>query len=235
MRPHFPRSFAAHHRPSRAGEAATEHSVAETLLGARHPLVVLLRRSEVAFQQLVWITAVEAAGLVHVAGGWAFGLPVAIAAAIVQVGLGCRLAALSAARRNVCLELVVEGHGALPLACIERLRRCLVERRVRERLARSIDEMVATAARPRRGAPPPLAASRVIRATAPELGEVARLLRADSSARGVALVELLLTSPATPLYASEVEPLRQELRRALYLLRSGGEGGERPVSAHGGS
>ena len=204
-------------------------------MGARHPLVVLLRRSEVAFQQLVWVTAVEAAGLVHFAGGWAFGLSLAIAAVVVQVGLGCRLAVLSAARREVCLELIVEGHGALPLACIERLRRCLLERRVRERLARSIDEMVASAARPRPGAPPPLAASRVIRATAPELREVTSLLRADPSARGVALVEALLTSAATPIYGSEVEPLRQELRRALYLLRSGGEDGERPVSAHGGS
>jgi hypothetical protein len=204
-------------------------------MGAGHPLVVLLRRSEVAFQQLVWVTAVEAAGFVHFAGGWAFGLSLAIAAVVVQVGLGCRLAVLSAARRDVCLELIVEGHGALPLACIEHLRRCLLERRMREGLARSIDEMVATAAHPRPGAPPPLAASRVIRATAPELAEVAKLLRADPAARGVALVEALLTSAATPLYGSEVEPLRQELRRALYLLSSGGEDSERPVSAHGGS
>lgn len=28
----------------------------------------------------------------------------------------------------------------------------------------------------------------------------------------------LITSPATPLYGTEVEPLRQELRRARYLL-----------------
>jgi hypothetical protein len=204
-------------------------------MGAGHPLVVLLGRFEVAFQQLVWVTAVEAAGLVNFAGGWAFGLSLAIAAAVVQVGLGCRLAALSAAIREVCLELIVEGHGALPLACIERLRRRLVERRVRERLARSIDEMVASAARPRPGAPPPLAASRVIRATAPELSEVTSLLRADPSARGVALVEALLTTAATPQYGSEVEPLRQELRRALYLLSSGGGDGERTRSAHGGS
>jgi hypothetical protein len=235
MRPHFSRSFAAHHRPPRADEAATERAVAEALLGAGHPLVVLLGRSEVAFEQLVWVTAVEAAGLVHFAGGWAFGLSLAIAAAVVQLGVGCRLAALGAARRDVCLELIVEGHGALPLACIERLRRRLLERRARERLARSIEEMVATAARPRPGAPPPLAASRVIRATAAELGELARLLRGDPAAEGVALVELLLTSGATPLYGSEVEPLRQELRRALYLLSSCGEGVERPASAHGGS
>ena len=203
-------------------------------MGARHPLVILLGRSEVAFQQLVWVTAVQVAGLVHFGGGWAFGLSLAIAAAVVQVGLGCRVAALKAARRDVCLDLIVAGHGALPLPCIERMRRRLLERRTRERLARSVDEMVATAARPRPGAPPPLAPSRVIRAIASELGEVARLLRADPAARGVALVEVLLTSAASPLYGREVEPLRQELRRARYLLTSGDEG-ERTVSAHGGS
>jgi hypothetical protein len=37
----------------------------------------------------------------------------------------------------------------------------------------------------------------------------------------VAAVELLLTSSSTSLYGNEVEPLRQELRRARYLLRDG--------------
>jgi hypothetical protein len=63
-----------------------------------------------------------------------------------------------------------------------------------------------------------LADARVIRATAPELREVAGLLRAGPPAQGVALVEWLLTSPATPLYGAEVDPLRQELGRARYLL-----------------
>jgi hypothetical protein len=81
--------------------------------------------------------------------------------------------------------------------------------------------MVETAARPqaRPGAPQPLADVRVIRAVASELREVAGLLRGGRPAvEGVALVEWLLTSPATPLYGTEVELLRQELRRARYLL-----------------
>ena len=58
----------------------------------------------------------------------------------------------------------------------------------------------------------------MIREAAPELRHVADLLRAGPAVRGVALVEWLLTSAATPLYGSEVEPLRQELWRAVYLL-----------------
>jgi hypothetical protein len=54
---------------------------------------------------------------------------------------------------------------------------------------------------------------------APELRQIASLLRRDDPCvRGVAAVELLVTSPATPLYGREVEPLRQELGRARYLL-----------------
>jgi hypothetical protein len=34
----------------------------------------------------------------------------------------------------------------------------------------------------------------------------------------VALVEWLIGSPVTPLYGTEVEPLRQQLGRARYLL-----------------
>lgn len=53
----------------------------------------------------------------------------------------------------------------------------------------------------------------------PELRRIASLLRRDgTSLQGVAAAELLLTGAATPLYGSDVEPLRQELRRASYLL-----------------
>jgi hypothetical protein len=56
---------------------------------------------------------------------------------------------------------------------------------------------------------------------APDLREVASLLRGDPAVQGVALVEWLLTSPATPLYGSELEPLRAQLKRARYLMSPG--------------
>jgi hypothetical protein len=183
--------------------------------------VRLLRRSETAFEQVVSVTAVQAAGVVFVFGGWTFGLWLAVAAAAVQVALSCRVAALRAGRRDLCLELIANGRAELPLACVERLCRRLVAGRRGEQLASWIDQMVDAAAHPQRLAvgPRPLADVRLIRAVAPELRQVASLLRGgDPCVRGVALVEWLLTSPATPLYGMDVEPLRQELVRARYLL-----------------
>ena len=225
MRPHFHRPFAARQSVAAGERADSERLVAEALLGVGHPLVRLLARFETVYEQLVWVTVVQAAGLVFFAGELVFGLWLALAAVVVEVGLGLRLAVLRGARRELGLELIVASEATPRLACIERLGRELLDRRRRELLASSIDEMVQRAVRP--GAlfdvAGPLADVRVIRAAAPELGQVAALLRADPAVRGVALVEWLLTSPATPLYGSEVEPLRQELRRARFLLIAEGE------------
>jgi hypothetical protein len=219
MRPHFPRSFTAHERPAAAEWAGSERARAAALLGVCHPLVGLLGRFETVFEQLVWVTAVQAAGVVFLAGGTAFGLSLVVAAAVVQAGLACRVAALRTCRREICLELIVEGHATLPLPCIERSCRRLLGGRTAELFARSIDDVLASAARPPTlPAARPLTDPRVIREAAPELRHVAALLRAGPAVRGVALVEWLLTSAATPLYGSEVEPLRQELWRAVYLL-----------------
>jgi hypothetical protein len=132
----------------------------------------------------------------------------------------CRIALLRNGRRDLCLELVVRGGERLPLACVERLRRDLLDRRALGRLASSIDELVRAAgqAGSRSQLIHPLADRRVVRAVAPDLREVASLLRGAPAVQGVALVEWLLTSPATPLYGSEIEPLRAELRRARYLM-----------------
>lgn len=218
MRPHLPRP-AAHHRTVRPAVQA-ERSLAETWLGPGHPLVRSLTLSETACQQLVASTAAGAAGVVWFAGGWSFGLCLAIGAAVAQAVFACRVVVLRMGRRELCLELTVRGGERLPLPCVERLRRRLLERRAREQLARSLDDLVRAAARSgsRSELIQPLADRRVIRAVAPELRDVAFLLRGDPAVRGVALVEWLLTSPATPLYGSEVEPLRAELRRARYLM-----------------
>jgi hypothetical protein len=172
-------------------------------------------------EQLVSVTAVQAAGLVFLSGDLKFGLSIALAAVVVQLALGCRLAALRARRRELCLELIVAGREALPLACVDRERRGLLEPRAWERLAKSIDEIANSASRPLPPHPAvrPIFYVRVIRRVAPELGQVASLLRGDAPCvRGVAAVEWLLTSPASPLYSVDVEPLRQELGRVRYLL-----------------
>jgi hypothetical protein len=191
-------------------------------LGAGHPLVGLLRQSDTVYEQMVSVTAVQAAGLVFLSGDLGFGLSLALAAVVVQLGLGCRLAALRAGRRELCLELIVASRQALPLGCVDRERHRLLDPRTWERLAKSIDEVLNSASRPLPLHPAvrPIFYVRVIRRVAPELCQVASLLRGDAPCvRGVAAVEWLLTSPASPLYGVDVEPLREELGRVRYLLR----------------
>jgi hypothetical protein len=183
--------------------------------------VGVLRRIDTVFEQAVSVTAAQAAGLVFLSGNLRFGLSLAFAGVVVQVGLACRLAALRAHRRALCLELIAGGRQALPLACINREWRRLLDPRTPEQLARSIDEMLEIAARPLPVHPAarPMFHVRVIRHVALELRQIASLLRCDAPCvRGVAAVEWLLTSSASPLYGGQVEPLRQELGRARYGL-----------------
>jgi hypothetical protein len=219
MRLHIHRPAAPHRTP--AAERAAERSVAELHLGSDHPLVRSLSKSEIAYRQLVTVTAVQVAGVVWFLGDWPSGLSLAIGAGVAQATLGSRAAALGWFRRDLCREVIADGGAALPLPCIERTCRRLLDPRALERLASSVDELVLSARCP--GAPPllsyPLADGRVIRAVTSELRQVAALLRGVPAVRGVALVEWLLTSPATPLYGTDVELLRQELGRARYLLR----------------
>jgi hypothetical protein len=198
--------------------------LAETWLGADHPLIDAFDRFEIAWRQLVAVTAVQGGAVFLLFGGWRIGVSIMLAAGVVQVVLCCRVGALRAAKRDRCRELIIAGAGDLPLPSVRGLSRRLLDRGTQERLARSIDGVVRAAVRPRGflGEPRPLPDSRVIRAVAPELGQVASLLRESPDVRGVALVEWLLSSPATPLYGFELEPLRRELWRARYLLAQGG-------------
>jgi hypothetical protein len=184
-------------------------------------LVTVLGRCETAFEQVVAVTAVQASGTVFLLGNHEFGLSLVLGGVVVQFALGCRLAALRLSRRELCVELIVEGRQECPLACVRRECRRLREPRMARQLARSIDEVVQAATRPipRAAAARPLFDVRTIRPVTPELRQIVSLLRdAHPPLQGVAAVERLLTSPATPLYGSKVEPLRQELCRARYLL-----------------
>jgi hypothetical protein len=194
-------------------------STAEALL-AGDPLARLLRDRRTGFHQLISVTAAQAAGLgIHAAGN-EFGVALAGAGAAVQLVLACRLAALRSALRQLCVEAIGEGRASLPLACVQREARRLAEPRTVRQLARSLEQVTDMAARP----PGPPAAGTlvtpgVVRELSPELRQVVALLRSeDVPVRGLAAVELLLTGPATPLYGGRVEPLREELGRARYLL-----------------
>ena len=193
MRSRFRPTLEAHHHTNSVGGDAGECSIAGLWLGAAHPLVGVLRQAETVFAQLVSVTAAQAAGVVLLFG-LGFGLSLAIAGVVVQVGLACRVAALGAHRRDVCLELIVAGRDRLPLACVAREWRRLLNPRTAEQLAGSLDEILRVVAQR-----PPLHPGR-------------------PCVRGVAAVEWLLTSAESPLYDVDVESLRQELGRVRYLL-----------------
>lgn len=221
MRSLFRPTLEAHPRTNSVGRGASERSIAALWLGAGHPLAGVLREAETVFAQLVSVTAVQAAGVVLLFGNLRFGLSLAIAGVVVQLALVCRLAALKAHRREVCLELIVAGRERLPLACVAREWLRLLNPRTADQLAGSVDEILEVADQrpPLHPAGRPIFHIGVIRRVAPELHQVASLLRAGRPCvRGVAAVEWLLTSAESPLYDVDVESLRQELGRVRYLL-----------------
>jgi hypothetical protein len=204
-------------RPATARDLA----VAEPLLGATHPLVGLLRRSQIAVEQALLIAAVDLVAGVLVYRGAAIGAPLAIAATVALAAACMRVAVLQQSRRDLCVDLIVGGAGRLPLAAVEREWRRLEDPRHRTSLACSLEETVKVAGRPLPGLPSsrPLFTTRVIRPLAAQLSEIAGLLRDGSpEVRGVALVERLLTSGGSPLYGTNIDLLREELLRARYLL-----------------
>jgi hypothetical protein len=64
--------------------------------------------------------------------------------------------------------------------------------------------------------------AQVVRSVEPELRTIAkRLVAATPGLEGGALTDRLLRGGVSPLYGSEVEPLRRELGRTRYLLEQG--------------
>jgi hypothetical protein len=204
-------------RSGRTGQLA-----AGALLGEGHPLVAVLGRIETIGGQLVAVATAHAGGLALWSLQVAPGVEVVIGAVAFEVVLGCRLFVLEQRRRQECVALIVEGREDLPLDAVARERGRLASPRNRARLARAIEEL----ARPQpfgahpRTARPPLDA-RVVGPVRPQLHELAQqLARDDVSTRGVALLELLISSPMSALYGSEPERLKREVGRARYLLVS---------------
>jgi hypothetical protein len=208
---------------SNLGHAFDEAAPAAKLLGADHPLVRALKLTRVLARQSLTAApacAIGAAALVYRAG-WA--LPVLVIAGAVQLVLAAGLAVVMARARERARDLIAEGREHLPLPLLARQRRRLLDPRRRDGLARAFEGVVAPAERwPRilRNSRP-LFNVRLVREVAPELQEIAALLRlVTSSARGVALSERLLTSGASPLYGAELDDPRSELRRIRAALRS---------------
>jgi hypothetical protein len=205
-----------HPRDDRAGR---DRAVAATLLGDRHPLVVTLEQLEASRGQLALLAAVHAAGLAL----WWAAVPLGVALVVGAIGaevlVGCRLFLLLEERRNGCRALIATGREDLPLAAIARERARLAAPQHQEQLAQAIARLMPLARRP--GPAVTAHASvdvQVVRQVAVELLELMWMLRMRHvSARAVALVEQLLSSPGSPLYGDDADLLRRELGRVRYL------------------
>jgi len=155
-------------------------------------------------------------GAIGAASGRGWGLPLLVAAGIVQLGVGVGLALLAQLQRERARELIIAERDGLPLPALQREVRRLQRPRARAGLADALEDLVRAAERWARIVPTarPVFDPCQVREAAPELRAIAARLRASTVAvRAVARVERLLTSGASPLYGPEPEALRHELMR----------------------
>ena len=213
----FPPRPGAH--PPKQPTRQVEWAYAEATLGPAHPLVAVLHSAQTSREQALTVGAVLAADLVVLLENASLALPLALACVAVQIVLGLRIAYFASRRSGICRQLIIDGEHQLPLAAIERELRRLGAARHQAALAQSIERLAEAATNPRSRPPFPIYHLSVLRAVAAPLREIGRLLHSgDAGVRGVALVESLLASGDSPLYGTEVGPLREELARARYFL-----------------
>jgi hypothetical protein len=114
------------------------------------------------------------------------------------------------------IDLIAEGREALPIATVRHQRQRLLEQRRRKALAKAPDTVLRQATAPPKIATRgtrPLFDIRVIAAVAADLRAAIELLQTrNPPARGVALIDRLITDGRSAFYGHDVEPLREELR-----------------------
>ena len=200
-----------------------DESAAAVVLGPEHELVdVLARRRALSVQILVTSIPIglAAIGIARHVGAAAI---VLAAAAAVQLALLVAVSYLRSRTRDIAEEIIASGNDAArALSTVEHERRRLASPKERRRLARSLERLVQDAERWPRGAaryqPPP--GVPCLRLVVDDAREVVELLDTEpAGVRGIALTSRLLADGgASPLYGTDPEPLREELRRIRYLL-----------------
>jgi hypothetical protein len=196
---------------------------ARALLGPDHPLVSVLDTTRVLTSQSLVVLAIIAASVAAAVAGVSEAIAVTAGAVVAQVGLAGTLAILATTKRAQVLDLLVEGRSRLPLTALECERDRLLDIGHRDVLARSLDTLRREAERPilRPPSTRPLYTPRVIAAVAPDLARTSRLLRApDAGIAGVAMTEQLLGGSQSPLFGTDVEPLRHQLRAINFRLQA---------------
>ena len=195
---------------------------AATVLGPTHPLPRAVDAVGRVARQWWACAAIVAGALIAQLERHPWAAALALSAGLVLLTLTVGILALRQRVRDEAIQLIAEGRDALPIAVVQRQRQRLVSRRTTAGLARTLETMLGQALNPPRlmtkGARP-LFCIRVIASAAPELRGVISLLQTEPArARGVALIERLITDGGSPLYAREARALREELRRVRSAL-----------------
>ena len=212
----FAMPLASLNQPSRADRAC-----AGELLGPDDPLAKVFARLTETFDELVTSGVIACVAALWLAKGGPSGTELVVAAGLTLLFLACRLAILIAERDELALELIIRGRGDIPLETVAQLRRRLLDRSARRRLARTIAAIRNASTQPPVARCTPVNA-RVIDAVDAELAHVIALLSAEGAGiRGSARAYRLVTGPASALFGDDVHALREELDQIRFLLEAG--------------
>jgi hypothetical protein len=184
-------------------------------LGADHPLVGVVDLRNALRRQSLATAPVVLAGTIGFTIGAQWGLPLLIAAALVQLLLAAAFALLAVLQQALAWDLIVEGRGHLPIPSLARELRRVQRPSQKASLARELEDLVQQAERwpMRRSTLRPIFDPRQIRAEAAELRLIGALLQSGPvGVRGVAHVERLLRLGDSSLYRREPDGLHRELK-----------------------
>lgn len=192
------------------------------VLGWGHPLTRGVDAVGCVSKQWLTCAALMVGAVIARIEGDVSAVAVALSAGLVLLTLTVVVLALRRRVRDEAIHLIAEGHEALPIAVVQRQRQPLLSPRTRDTFARTLEMMLRQALRPprimTRGARP-LFSVLVIGSVAPDLRALISVLRTENaSAKGVGLLERLITHGDSPLYGREAAVLREELRRVRSAL-----------------
>jgi hypothetical protein len=191
------------------------------LLGADHPLVRDLERVASAAHQIAAVAAVLAGSAAALLAGSSAAIALILAAAATALLLLLRMAVLFERRRVHALELISQGCIDLPIAPVENMCVRLRGARHRRQLIASLETLLRSEAHGWDLVVTPWVTARsdLLAPIRYELARICRLLASDSARlQGIATIELLLTEGTSSLHHDDPRRLREDLRRAKFLL-----------------
>jgi hypothetical protein len=193
-----------------------------TVLGEGHPLVQAIDALRVAMRQWTVVSVVVLGSGVVSVERRAWGAPLCIAAAVVLAILTVIVVSLRQRRRDLAVDLILEGRENVPIPAVRHECERLSSGRTRRALARAFEDITEEVTRPPRfqlRGSRPLYHRAVVARASPELQAIVGLLKAtDGQVRGVAQAERMITSGISPLYGWDAAALRDELGRVIDLL-----------------